>query len=248
MPQTCSTGIVMRYANYKDNDRILTVFTPDKGRIDVKAQGCRRVKSPLAAASQPFVYAEFELFDANGKYVVNQATVNESFFPIREDIEKYAVGSSMLQLCCEVAQEDEPNEALFQLLYYALSYLAYDEIPAEDLFYCFLSKFLDISGYRPSITKCAKCGADLRTKDKVYFDVEAGGAVCGACGLGAFQTSKTALEAIRRMIVLDMKEMNKVRLNDTLKKEVSEILLKLTEYSLEYGSRALGFFTDLFKK
>ena len=114
MPALCTTGIVTKYVNYKENDRILTVFTPDRGRIDVKARGCRRVKSPLASVAQIFTYAEFELYLSHDKYVVNNASVNESFFPIREDIERYAVGSSMLQLCHDAVQEDEPSENLFR--------------------------------------------------------------------------------------------------------------------------------------
>ena len=55
-------GIVTRYANYRDNDRILTLFTRERGLISAAARGCRRPKSPLLPASELFVSGEFVLF------------------------------------------------------------------------------------------------------------------------------------------------------------------------------------------
>ncbi len=63
-------GIVMRYANYRDNDRMLTIFTKESGRLDAKANGCRRPNSPLLPCSQPFVYGEFLVY-----YTKNRATI-----------------------------------------------------------------------------------------------------------------------------------------------------------------------------
>ena len=56
----CVTGIVTRYVNYRESDRILSIFTIEQGRVDAKARGCRRPTSPLLPAAQPFVYGEFE--------------------------------------------------------------------------------------------------------------------------------------------------------------------------------------------
>lgn len=160
MPVICATGIVTRYVNYRENDRILSIFTIDHGRIDAKARGCRRPASPLLPAAQPFVYGEFELFAGRDKYTVNQCAVEESFFPIREDIDRFAVGSAMLQLAHEAVQEREPNRPLFSLLYHALSFLAYAEpLDPVDLFLCYLLRYLNTIGYCPAVTSCAAAGA-----------------------------------------------------------------------------------------
>ena len=107
MAVVCVTGIVTRYVNYRESDRILSIFTIEQGRVDAKARGCRRPTSPLLPAAQPFVYGEFELFQGKDKYTVNQCSIQESFFPIREDIARFAVGSAMLQLAHEATQERE---------------------------------------------------------------------------------------------------------------------------------------------
>ena len=245
MPVICVSGIVTRYVNYRENDRIHSIFTIERGRVDAKARGCRRPTSPLLPAAQPFVYGEFELFAGKDKFTLNQASVRESFFPVREDIERYAIGSSMLQLAHEAAQEGAPNGALFSLLYHALSFLAYGEIVPEDLFLCFLARYLNAIGYCPAITACAQCGRDIRGDAHVYYAAGAGGAVCAACASGAREVSKTALEALRRMLRLEDDGMRRVRLTEGLRRELSAMLLSQVETSLEYGVHALSFYTDL---
>ena len=44
-------GLVLRESVYKESDKILTVLTAEGGRRTVKAQGCRKKGSALAAAS-----------------------------------------------------------------------------------------------------------------------------------------------------------------------------------------------------
>ena len=46
MPSVTTQGIVLRYANYREHDRMLTILSPDYGRIDALSRGCRRPKSP----------------------------------------------------------------------------------------------------------------------------------------------------------------------------------------------------------
>jgi len=245
MSVICATGIVTRYVNYRENDRILSIFTIEHGRLDAKARACRKPTSPLLPAAQPFVFGEFELFQSKEKCTVNQCAVRESFFPIREDIVRFGIGSAMLHLAHEAVQEHEPNKPLFSLLYHALSYLAYGQIEPEDLFLCFLVRYLNTIGYCPAITACAHCGRDIRADIHVYYAAQTGGAVCAACAFGAREISKTALEAVRRMLLLQDDEMQRVKLTPALRKELTDALLSQVGHSLEYGVRALSFYTDL---
>ena len=243
-----TTGIVTKYVNYKDNDRILSVFTVDHGRIDLKAKGCRRPKSPLAPVAQPFVYAEFDIYSDKDKNTVNQATVLESFFPIREKIDAFTVASSCLQLAHEAVQIENVEKDLFQLLYYTLSYLAYSESNPKDLFIYFLANYLSIIGYKPALTKCARCGLSLIDEKRVFYSPEAGGAVCENCRYGGFETGKTELEAIRRILLLNCDDMQKVVLKNKMQSEIMRILTVQIEHSFEYGTKALSFYSDFLQQ
>lgn len=224
-------GVVCRYTNYRENDRILTLFTREYGRLDAAARGCRRPKSPLLAASEPFVYGEYTLFKSKDKYSVDQAEVQETFYPLRSDIDRFSAGMLLLPF---VSGEEAgaQNQELFSLLYHALTFLAYGRIPPEDMVFCFLLRYLDLHGYCPAILRCAKCGRDLRTLSPLGFSAYAGGALCPGCMQGK-PVEKLTLEAMRRMLQLNDNEMDKIRLPHKVRLELREILYPYAEYTLE---------------
>lgn len=238
MPVICTDGIVTRYANYRESDRILSIFTIEHGRLEAKARGCRKPQSPLVNVCQPFVFGQFEIYTGKEKATINACEVKETFYPIREDYERFSVGSAMLRLCHDAAPENEPNEALFSLLYHALSFLAYGKSNPQDLFCCFLLRFLNTIGYRPSITTCAQCGRDIKSDAIVRFSPR-GGAICAACAQQGEPVSKTALEGMRRMLLLEDAEMDRVKLSDAIRAEIFRALTAYTEASLEFGARAM---------
>lgn len=237
MPVICADGIVTRYANYKESDRILSIFTIDRGRLDAKARGCRKPQSPLVNVCQPFVFGQFELFTGKERTTVNACEVKETFYPIREDYERFSIGSIMLRLCHDAAPENEPNEALFSLLYHSLSFLAYGKSAPLDLFCCFLVRYLNATGYRPAVTTCAQCGRDIRSDAIVRFSPR-GGAVCASCSQQGERVSKTALEGMRRMLVMEDAEMDRVKLSEGIRNELIRCLTAYTKTTLEFGERA----------
>ena len=56
--KTVTSGLVLRQTVTKETDLILTVLTPDLGKIPVIARGARRKNSRLAAACQLRAYSE----------------------------------------------------------------------------------------------------------------------------------------------------------------------------------------------
>ena len=238
MPLLSVCGIVTRYADYRESDRIITLLTAEHGRLDAKARGCQRMGSALLPASQPFVYGRYELFYSRDKYTVNQCELLETFYPLREEYARFAAASAALQLAHNAAQQDQPNEALFGLLYHALSFWAYGKADASDLLICYLIRYLDVCGYRPSVTRCAHCGRDVRADALVRFDAKRGGAVCAACG-GGTEISKTALEAMRRMLLLGDEEMGRVRLSAAIRRELLRCLPAYAAAATDHAVRAL---------
>lgn len=246
MPVICADGIVTRYVNYKESDRILSIFTIDRGRLDAKARGCRKPQSPLVNVCQPFVFGQFELYTGKERSTVNACEVKETFYPIREDYERFSIGSVMLRLCHDAAPENEPNEALFSLLYHALSFLAYGVSAPLDLFCCFLVRYLNVTGYRPAVTTCAQCGRDIRADAVVRFSSR-GGAICAACSQQGEPVSKTALEGMRRMLIMEDADMDRVKLSEGVRNELISCLTTYTKTSLDFGERAFSVLEDALK-
>ena len=237
------TGIVTRYVNYRDNDRILTLFTREMGRVDAKARGCRRQKSPLLACAQPFVFGEYQLFSSKDRFVVDQCDIRETFYPLREDIERFTAANVMLSLSALGVQEREPNPELFSLLYHALSFLCYGESGPVDLALCFTARYFSLIGFRPAITACAVCESDLRTKRELYFLAQAGGALCADCARRENKgetVSGLALEAMRRMLLLDDAALDRVRLPEAVRRELLSLLEGYCAAVLERENKPLA--------
>lgn len=232
------TAIVLRYANYKDYDRMLTLFTRERGLVSASARGCRKPKSPLLGASEVFAYGEYLLFERGGRFTVDSCEVLESFYPIREDLSRFAGGMSMLKLV-EKSGAVENSEALFSMLYYALSYLSYGEGDPADITLCFLLRALAALGMQPALTRCAACGRDLRAERELSFSSQQGGALCSSCAAGAARVTPHGLEAMRRMLLLSDEDMKKVRLPEGVRNELKKTIKMLVSYLMEYDFKSL---------
>ncbi len=120
-------ALVLRVCPYKEQDAMLTLLTPDNGKISVKARGLRRKNSPLVAPCQLLSYGEFTLFDYRGTYTINEASAIELFTPIHRDICKLALGTYFAQVAELISQEDISNPEVLSLLLNSLYMLSKPE-------------------------------------------------------------------------------------------------------------------------
>lgn len=240
MPSVKLNGIVTRYTDYKDNDRMLTLFTLEQGLVSCVSRGCRRAKSPLMGASELFVSGEYMLFDAKGKYTLDSAEISERHYPLREDIDRFAAASYMLSLI-NAGAEESANRPLFALLRYALAYTAYADVNPTDMAICFAFKCLMALGYRPSVTECALCSKDLRGEKQPAFNARFGGAICSSCAkaVSGQDISPLSLEAIRRMLIMKDSDINRVVLPEKQRAELKRAANDFAEFVLEKKFRAI---------
>lgn len=241
MANFCANGIVLSYTDYRDNDRLLTLFTFELGKLEVKAANCRKPTAPLFACAQQFCYGEFELFERNGRMNINQFELKETFYALRDDLDRYALASMACRLCSDMLELEQSNEPMFSLLYHTLSFLAYGSSYPLDLIICFILKYLSISGYCPAITSCCSCQRDLRGDRELFFSPTRGGAVCVACAMSDKSVSATALEAMRRMLLLPDSDMQAVVLKNGLRRELLALLVDYCYNILGKGNKAIAY-------
>ena len=182
MPAITTRGIVLRYANYRDHDRMLTILSPNYGRMDALSRGCRRPKSALMPASELFVTGEFVFFLQNDHATLTSCQLDDTFYPLRMDPYRLTCASYMAALCAAAAQSGEDASQLYALLLKGLYYLAYDpDADALETTTAFLLLFADATGYRPRLSRCAHCRTPLDLTNGAPFDIAAGGLCCSAC-------------------------------------------------------------------
>lgn len=233
MPKQVLTGIVLRTVDYRESDRILSVFTKERGLVAVSSRGCRKQTSKLAAFSSQFCYGEMEVTERAGKLQLTSASLLQSFYPIRESYEQLVSATRAVKIVERLIVPDYVNEQLLLLLYNVLSVIAYGDNEPKDIELCFLAKLLKLAGYTPVMTSCVKCGKDLRGYKQLRFSAELGGALCENCAGKFMYTSARSMEALRRMIPIDLGDIRRVKLPEDVRRELEPLLYNYAEYVMD---------------
>ncbi len=237
MPNDVYNGIVLRATEYRESDRILNVLSRERGLIAVTARGCRKPNSKLSAISQQFAFGEMEVNDRFGKLQLSSATVLESFYSIRESYEQLLSATRVVNAAAHIAEKEQANDELFILVYNTLSVIAYGSGDPGDVELAFVSKLLQQCGYAPTLTRCVKCGADLRGERSLHFSNSLGGSVCERCGSAYKTVSALSLEALRRMMSIDLAELKRVKLPPQVREELEPLIYNYAEFVFEFTMR-----------
>ncbi len=172
-------GIVLRSAQYGESDRMITLLTPEHGRIDAIARGSRRVKSALLGAVEVFSAGEYTLYAGRDRYSVEQCRVIENFYRLRFDVDRVIHAAYCASLCEAAVQPGEDCRDVFQLLLKALAHLADSELPLPLITSAFEMRLLPLLGFEPRMETCVVCGRPFEGAGR--FDAHLGGAVCPDC-------------------------------------------------------------------
>ena len=194
-------AIVLRHADYRDYDRMLTLFSPEYGRIDAIARGCRRPRSALVGASEVFCAGQYTINASGERHSVTQCEIKDSYYDLRLDYDRLMHGMYYLSLADAAALPSQAAPDIFFLLLKALAHLSYSELPAALLTACFEMRYMPLMGYLPVMDRCVLCGAPI--DGDCRFDADRGGAVCLACKSSAPRLSNGARRIILRAAQTD---------------------------------------------
>ena len=113
--KTVTTGLVLRVTETKEADKILTVLTPDMGKIPLIARGARRKNSRIAAACQLLAYSELTLYRRGNWYMLDEASTLELFDGVRQDLVLLALASYFAELAEAVCAEETASPEILSL-------------------------------------------------------------------------------------------------------------------------------------
>lgn len=187
MVQTENTAIVLRFANYRDNDRMLTLLSPSRGRIDAMLRNCRKPKSHNLNAGELFALGDYMLIENGGRITVTSVHLIETFHQLRYDYDRLTCGTYVLSVAEAVAEPEQEQQELFMLLLHTLSRLTFSDQEWKPLLAGFLLHLSSTEGFKPRLNHCVCCGKRLGEDQSLLFDTEAGGLCCPEC--------RTALQA-----------------------------------------------------
>ncbi len=171
-------ALVIKAVDYKDNDKLLTLYSLEKGKITAKIKGVKKSGAKLKFASEPFAFCEFILVEKAGRFSVISASYIDSFFSLRTNLLKYYVSSVIMETVNRLTPENDPSAELFSSIINAVKKVNYEENELESLAK-FLLETVDFAGYKIENTDCAGCGENV--SGRVFFSTKNAEFYCLAC-------------------------------------------------------------------
>jgi DNA repair protein RecO (recombination protein O) len=236
-------AVVLRSLRFGEADRVLHLYTLERGRIGALAKGIRKTKSRFGARLEPLSHVELMLHQGSGELqTVTGVELVASHRAAREDSYRLGVGlvgaEAMLRLFTEQERSPRAFQALTRFLELVDELTATGERPALDpLVLSFQLKLLWLSGYLPHLTSCAECGRD--DEQLVGYSARAGGAVCRGCADGALALSPAGIRGIESLLAQPLAEAGAVGLADRSARDALAVITAAYEYFGNFRLRTL---------
>lgn len=227
-------GIVLNEMKYKETSKILTVYTNELGKISIMAQGASKPKSRMIALTQSFSYSEFQLRRGRNFYYLNQGDLIDSFYSIRDNMERIVYGYYILELMDKSTPIEEKNEKIFMLLKKGLHTLATIDKDYLKLIVAYELKYISFLGYRPCLNNCVICS---RKESSDYrFSNIYGGLICQECfhqdGSSKFMDSNT-LDALNELMFAKFEDLENLNIDSDSLKIAHQLLVNYILYNID---------------
>ena len=169
-------AIVTRAVPYRESDMVLTLVSPEEGRLTASARGWLKPRAKLRYAAEPMNFGEYMLAGKGDRYIVTDCVQYDSFSPVTSDIDRYYAACMILELLSKLSPDPQPR--LFLAALGELKALAYEDKEGRDSACDFLLAALAEGGNGLDFTVCSDCGCVLDGEAALS---EAGGIMCTHC-------------------------------------------------------------------
>ncbi|PIZ61629.1 DNA repair protein RecO [Candidatus Saccharibacteria bacterium CG_4_10_14_0_2_um_filter_52_9] len=171
MKQLVTQGIVLSRTDYGEADRIVTLLTPEQGKLRLMVRGVRRMKSKMAGGIELFSVSDLTYIKGKGEIgTLISARLNKYYREIVKDIDRVQLGYELIKLANRVT-EDNPEAEYFTLLNEAFQALNDPTIDPELIRAWFQCRLLKQAGHSPNL-KTDSDDQPLTTTAKYNFDFE----------------------------------------------------------------------------
>ena len=219
-------GVIIKVQDYKENDKLLWMYTEELGIVTCIAKGAKRSKSQLLSVTLPLCFGEYLLFKGKNLYNLQEGKIINSFQGLLNNLEKLTYSSYLCELIDICVENDEVNSALFKEFMICLYLLSTDALDYELLVRAFELRLLEATGYNLELDRCCICKKKISVAD--YISLSHYGGVCDECNKEyGFFISKPAYNALRFLKNTSMDKVYRLNVNDEIKKQMERVITNI---------------------
>ena len=255
-------AIILKRTDIGEADRILTLFTPNRGKMRAVAKGTRRPISKKAGHLELLNRSQMQVALGRNLDIITQAEGRENFLHLRGELWHMTCGFYLVELVDRFVEDSTPHLDIYALLLEALRYLdadanalqqqrvqsavLADELVDEHRHTRLLLRYFELHllsaiGYEPALQNCAHCGSELQPEEN-GFRASLGGALCPLCS--RFWERRLSLNALKVLRFLQRSkwiEASYLRLDTRLQAELEAVMHDLLRFHLERDLKSWSF-------
>jgi len=218
-------GLVLKNINFKDSDKIYTIFVRVLGKVSAKAKGIRKFSSKRLSSLDTLNLVKIGLVGDHELKTITEVILLDSFKNIKNDLTKLKTSLYMIEIVSSYLNESEEYKNLFDLLIKCLKRLEETNYQDSRIENYFEYQFLKMSGYELNLYNCCFCNSNITEDLRFNFNFEKGSLVCENCSnsINYFTLSqKSSLFLLNNARV--EKEMDFFEIDKILKSFINSIL------------------------
>ena len=238
-------ALVLRYTDYGESDRILTLFTAEYGLQKGFAKGARKSRKRFGATLEPFTQAVFYWRKGRGEFwFLQDAELINLRLGLRNDLQLLALASYGIELVELLLEEGEVHQRIYELLCSFLDYLDHggDGSIARLLFEL---RLIYLLGYMPHLLHCSEC-LKIFNNELIRFDVNRGGSLCLDCaGTSGLAVGLGTIGSLARSLKVTHQQFDGFHFGQKTLNEASQILGHVLQQILSREPKSLKFLSQL---
>ena len=149
--QVSVTGMILKAEPVGEYDRRGVILTKERGKLTAFARGARKQGSRLLAATAPFCFGKFQLYEGRSAYSMGEAVISNYFEGLREDFEQACFGMYFLEVMDYYTRENNDEKEMLKLLYQTLRAIQHKGLSHLLVRYIFEIKALALNGEYPGL-------------------------------------------------------------------------------------------------
>lgn len=239
-------AIVIGHTDFGEADRMIKLFTLEKGKITAVAKGVRKIRSRKAGHLEPFTWVKLFLAKGRNLDIITQAETIDAYIGLRDDLQRLAFAAYIIEVIDRFTYEEDENEGIYKLLANTLNRIEIRD-NLETVVHYYEVRMIDLLGFRPQLFECIDCGDTIIDQDQ-FFSPLAGGIACPKCGQlrpEAWEINSDVLRYFRHLQRSKWLQVEELVIPQKVESGLSDLIERYLTYLLERKLNTPDFLREI---